>query len=123
MHRYHSAKTMKYSTQLPNHETWHTCAQCGTAYDQHLHGTSCPECGFTIAKIIETNLYPIAIFILFILIGSSCGITKQYGYRNHRNTVAQKVIQYEASKPYKWGDWKACQHFSERPKSHWPLRD
>ena len=114
---------MKRSINQPNHETWHFCEQCGIQYDQHLHGEVCPECGFTVAKLLSTNLYPIAIFILFLLIGSSCGITKKYGYRHHRNTVAQKVIQYEASKPYRWGDWKACQHFAERPKGHWPLKD
>lgn len=114
---------MKLSTKLPNHEIYTECTKCGAIYDQRMHGNSCPECGFTFERMFSNHIFAIAILILFCLIGSSCGITKQYGYRHHRNTVAQKVIQYEASKPYRMGDWKACMHFSERPKCHWPLRD
>lgn len=60
--------------------------------------------------------------LIFIFLMSSC-MTRKYGYRQHRNHVAQQIIQYEASKPYRFGDWKACMHFSERPKSHWPFND
>lgn len=64
----------------------------------------------------------ISIFIMVLFISTSC-ITRKYGYRQHRNRVAQKILQYEHSKPYRWGDWKVCIHFSERPKGHWPFND
>jgi len=120
---------MKQSAQLSNHEIWHEC-KCGAIYDRRIHGDICPSCGLT--QPINRKLFAfsaafsftaILLFMAALLLLTGCGITQKYGYRQHRNKVAQKVIQYEASKPYRWGDWKACQHFSERPKSHWPLRD
>jgi len=120
---------MKLQANQPNHEIWTECT-CGAIYDARIHGSVCPECGAdtpinrkAFAFSACFSLVVILLFLAIVLLVSSCGITKQYGYRHHRNTVAQKVIQYEASKPYRWGDWKACQHFSERPKGHWPLRD
>ena len=120
---------MKQSTQLSNPEMWHECT-CGAIFDRRVHMNVCPECGLNINYSRKVFVFSclfsftvIALFIVALFALTGCGITKQYGYRHHRNNVAQKVIQYEASKPYRWGDWKACMHFSERPKSHWPLRD
>lgn len=62
------------------------------------------------------------LLISVVFIASGCN-TKRYGLRQHRNHVAQQILQFEHSKPYRWGDWKACQHFAERPKSHWPFND
>jgi hypothetical protein len=120
---------MKRINQQNNHEMWTECP-CGAIYDARLHNSICPVCGSNapinrkvFAFSAAFSLLAIMLILLIIFSATSCGITKKYGYRHHRNTVAQKVIQYEASKPYRWGDWKACQHFSERPKGHWPLRD
>lgn len=119
---------MKLETQLPNHEIWTECT-CGAIYDARMHGTACPECGantplnrkvFTFAAAFSFTV----IMLLFAigLLATSC-ISRQYGYRHHRNTVAQKVLQYEHCRPDKYGEWKVCQHFNERPKNHWPFRD
>lgn len=128
---------MKRTNTITNHETWHICEQCGTDYDQHLHGNSCPECGFTIAKLLSTSIYPIAIFILFILIGSSCTTSRVVAHRNHsiatkvaqtkykvrqhRNNIAQRKLQYDGCRPYRMGDWKACINYADRPHSRWPF--
>lgn len=109
-----------------SHEIWHVCTCCGVEFDKHLHGNACPECG-TVSKVnylSGTIIFSAIIFwVIIALLFTSCGITKKYGYRHHRNTVAQKVLQYEHCRPYRFGEWKACQHFNERPKNHWPLRD
>lgn len=60
--------------------------------------------------------------VVAILIFSSCALHK-YGYRQHRNRVAQKVIQYEQSDPKRAHANAQYRHFSERPKNHWPLND
>lgn len=128
---------MKRSINKPNHETWHFCEQCGTEYDQHLHGEVCPECGFTVAKLLSTNLYPIAIFILFILIGCSCTDSRvlvqrdhsiatkvaqtKYKVRQHRNNIAQRKLQYDGCRPDRMSDWRACINFADRPHSRWPF--
>ena len=120
-----------------NHEIWNTCSQCGTVFDERLYGNSCPECGFTVAKILSTNLYPIAIFILFLLIGSSCTTHRnvphrshsfatkvaqtKYKVRQHRNNIAQRKLQYDACRPKRMSDWRACINFADRPHSRWPF--
>jgi len=63
------------------------------------------------------------LFILAIILLSSCSLTEQYGLRRHRNKVAQEVIQYEHSLNA-GRDWtRVWRHWNERPKSHWPFND
>lgn len=94
------------------------CYNCGHESDDSV----CKQCG-TVQRFRYSGLVILAPAIIALLLLTSGCMLRKYGYRQHRNMVAQKVIQYEHCKPYRFGDWKACQHFNERPKSHWPFND
>ena len=114
---------------VSNHEIWHTCQYCGQEFDRRIHIDQCPGCGadvdfnpFIFRFAIGSSLTMIVVLLCLVLLFSGC-MTQQYGYRRHRNRVAQEVTQYEHSLSA-GQDWtRPWRHWWERPKSHWPFND
>jgi len=109
----------------------------------------CQELKLTLSSLFSSQIYSIAILILFLLIGSSCSSSKTVAYnqpkaarsvvqrdhslpstvahlqkkvRKHRNRIAQLTLQYENSiSPA--NDWtRRSRHWWERPTGHWPFQ-
>lgn len=118
---------MKRNEAAANHNFWYTCQYCGEEFDQRIHMERCPHCGadvsfnaFIFRKAVKFSVMFLVILMVVALLFTSCTSTK-YAVRRHHNHIAQKVIQYEHCRPDRYRDWKICQHFNERPKSHWPF--
>jgi hypothetical protein len=94
------------------------CFNCGS----ELQESNCKRCN----AVQHFNYSGVLIFgpalVILLITASGCALQK-YGYRQHRNKVAQKVIQYEHCDPLRAHANAQYRHFSERPKSHWPLND
>jgi len=109
----------------------------------------CQEPKLTFSRLFTNQIYPIAILILFLLIGSSCSSSRtvacgqpkaartvvhrdhslqstvahlQKKVRKQRNRIAQLTLQYENSiSPA--NDWtRRSRHWWERPTGHWPFQ-
>lgn len=95
------------------------CYNCQTEIDTN----KCPNCGTyqsNKAITIVGLLAPIMLVTMLLLPGC---MLRKYGYRQHRNHVAQEVIQYEHCNPKRAHINQVNRHFSERPKSHRPFND